>query len=154
MIKGMTVDDLLQDAIYQPSPRTDTYFSSLAFLEEHIGRDAVESYAKQHPSRSHHAFADLSWWAMGETYPAFTLPTEALPRLWLAQAKYAVANDYMPSNFHEWAIAILEWFDVERYRKAHGISEAEYQAMSADLNVVTEALRSYPKDKLAKPWPD
>ncbi len=154
MITGMKVDDLLQESIYQSGEREETYFNNLAFLDKHISEQAVAEYARQNPSRAGHAFADLLWWVMDEAYPAFSRPTEALPRLWLARAKYALANDYLPLNFYEWAVAILEWFDLERYRKSHRLNEQEYSAMANDLQIVLDGLHAYPREKLAEPWPE
>jgi hypothetical protein len=90
---------------------------------------------------------------MDEAYPAFFRPTGALPRLWLARAKYALANDYLPLKFHQWAVRILEWFGLERYSKAHRLKAKEYSAMASDLQVVIDGLRCYPREKLAEPWP-
>ncbi len=154
MVQGMKVQDLLQDGIYQPGNIRGTYFHNLAFLEEHLGAEALADYAVLHPSRADSAFPDLFWWTMSESYPAFRLPTEALPRVWLAHAKYAIAHDYLPSNFYDWALAILEWFDLERYRQAHQLQLHEYEAIAADLKSVVAKLATYPKDKLRPAWPE
>lgn len=144
MIEGMNVTDVLRESVYGPAEHRDTYFSSLSFLQKHVSEAAVKEHAEHNPSRAHSAFGDLLPWAVDESYPAFAQPTEARPTLRLAYAKYAVANDYLPVNFHQWALAILEWLDLRRYREAHKISKGEYEAMATDLKSVLAKLKAYP----------
>lgn len=74
-----------------------------------------------------------------------------LPCYWLDLGKRALKWDFVPEDFHQWAVPILSSFDLERYRSAYQVPDAEYEAMARDLPVVLEGLKNYPKEKLAPP---
>lgn len=72
-----------------------------------------------------------------------------MPIWWLAWSKSMLKWDYIPSNFQPWALAVLEWFDLERYHQAYHLSQEEYDAIKHDLPLVIDGLKRYPAEKLA-----
>ncbi len=155
MIQHISVQDLLQESVYEGT-RTGTYFDDLSFLESHAGAQAVADYVSMNPSRASTAAADLLWWTMDQAYPFFCRATEILPRHWLAHSMYAydTITCLLTTTIGRLALAILSWFDLDRYRISHSLDGREYDLMSQDLTSVLDQLESYPKERLAAPWPE
>lgn len=59
--------------------------------------------------------------------------TCTMPIFWLVWSKSMLQWDYLPSDFSLWALAILEWFDLDRYNAAYHLPEGEYNAIKHDL---------------------
>jgi hypothetical protein len=56
-------------------------------------------------------------------------------------------NRFMPEIFRDYAIPILQWFDVKKYRIAYDLSQDEYDEICEDLKQVLPMLENYPKEK-------
>ena len=81
----------------------------------------------------------------------FTAKLTRIFRLHGCSIAKSLGVDHVPINFHPWALAILEHFDLERYHAAYHLPRDEYEAIARDLPVVLEGLRNYPVEKLAAP---
>lgn len=85
---------------------------------------------------------------------AFNEISSILPLVWLSYSKRLLSSDYIPSDFCVWALAILEWFDLDRYNVTYHLPEEEFTAIKNDLPLVISQLKNYPKERFAPPIGD
>lgn len=162
MFKNMVVNDLLMGKIYEfPcreayqycgdkriwGPTNESLYLEVIDWIDRLFKDVI-SIDEHNPLFS---VNDDFWWIINEAYKTYFEPNPDLPTYWLAIAKWALKIDYIPSNFYEWALPILEWFDLDRWAEAYHPQQDEYEAIKRDLAFVLAGLKSYPKDRLAPP---
>lgn len=80
--------------------------------------------------------------------------TCTMPIFWLIWSKSMLQWDYLPSDFSKGALAILEWFDLDRYNATYHLPEEEFTAIKNDLPLVISQLKNYPKERFAPPIGD
>ena len=142
------LDDLLGDEIYLFPQRKVVYFDLLVFYKRLFDSDwRLAERASYTPER----ISDIFWWGMNESWEFYCKVNVNLPVAWLGVAKKALEWDHVPVNFHPWALAVLEHFDLERYHAAYHLPRDEYEAIAHDLPIVLEGLCNYPMEKLAAP---
>ena len=148
MFPASSLNDLLGEGVYGFSEREAVYLAAVKFCDDIFDSEwrlaERDSYT---PEQVSHIF----WWVMNEAWDVYCQVNANLPIAWLSITKKALEWDHVPINFHPWALAILEHFDLERYHAAYHLPRDEYEAIAHDLPVVLEGLRNYPAEKLAAP---
>ena len=140
MFPNTTIEELTSDGLYQFEQTKPVY---LALMEYYA---ALFDYAK---AQERWKDADpemrtgILWWVMNEGWKSYGTLNPDVPVRWLAISKRALQLDHMPSNFHPWALAILERFDLPRYQAAYHQPPEEYEAIAHDLPIVLQGLRNY-----------
>jgi hypothetical protein len=148
MFPHTQLTDLCSDAVYQFAERKPLYLELLKYFSDLFDyKQALEQW-KQFDQLDKN---ENLWWVMNEGWKTYGTVNTDVPIAWLAMAKRAVQWNHIPSNFHPWALAILEHFDLERYQAAYHMPAEEYEAVARDLPVVLQGLRDYPKDRFAPP---
>lgn len=148
MFPNTTIDELTSDQVYEFGQTKSVY---LALLEYYANLfDYPNAQARWNRADPEMRSGKL-WWVMNEAWEEFGKVNPNLPLAWLGTAKRALQLDHMPSNFHPWALAILERFDLARYQAAYHLPPEEYEAIARDLPVVLQGLREYPPEKLGPP---
>jgi hypothetical protein len=161
MFQDIKVQDVLLDAVYHPVDKLSnpwntriTYDRVLAGLEEDLSPKAVQSFRDQTCPGEPLAqvAASLLAFAINEGPAGYCRATPALPLNWIGLTKFALLHNYLPSNFYTWSRAILEWFDLDRYRHAHQLRDEEYDLIKSDLQAVLSQLQHYSPSKLQPAW--
>lgn len=148
MFPNVNLVDLCSDAVYQFAERKPLYLELLKYFSDLFDyRQALERWRR---------FDELDknenlWWVMNEGWVYYGTLNPDLPIRWLAISKRALQWDHVPSNFHPWALAILESFDLPRYQAAYHMPAEEYETVARDLPVVLQGLHDYPKERFAPP---
>ncbi|MBB5020414.1 hypothetical protein HNQ59_003733 [Chitinivorax tropicus] len=148
MFPNASIEELTSEEVYAYVDCKSVYLALLQYysdLYDYPRAKAVLAEADADMLNDH------LWWIMNEAWKEYGTLNPAVPYRWLAIAKHALHWNHMPSNFHRWAMAILEKFDLERYQAAYHLPEAEYAAMKQDLPIVLEGLRQFPPEKFAPP---
>jgi hypothetical protein len=148
MFPNTTIAELTSDAIYQFESREPVYLQLLTYYERLF--DYPKEVARWSTASANNKNENF-WWVVNEAWAEYGTPNPDVPIRWLAIAKRALHWNHMPSNFHPWALAILEAFDLPRYQAAYGMQSDEYEAVASDLPIVLEGLRNWPRDQLAPP---
>lgn len=148
MFPNANLEDLCSDAVYQFAERKPLYLELLKYFSNLFDQTYVRETWKYSPPPDR---GDDLWWVMNEGWTSYSTVNPYVPLCWLATTKRALQWDHMPSNFHPWALAILESFDLPRYQAAYHMAEDEYEAVARDLPMVLQGLRDYPKEKFAPP---
>lgn len=148
MFPGVKVESLLKGDVYLFPERDDIYLKFLKYFIDLY--DYPRAITVWNQSTDEERSGRL-WRIVNEAWESYSKINENLPVIWLATAKKALEWDHMPVNFHPWALAILEHFDLERYHAAYHLPRDEYEAIAHDLPIVLEGLRNYPTEKLAAP---
>jgi len=148
MFPNTTIEELTSDEVYQFGQTKPVYLALLEYYAALFDK----AYAREDWARvSHEGRNHKFWWVMNESWKSYGTTNPDVPVRWLAIAKRALQLDHMPSNFHPWALAILEKFDLPRYQAAYHLPPEEYQAVARDLPVVLQGLRDYPPERFAPP---
>jgi len=148
MFPNVKLQDLCSDEVYQFAEREPLYLELLKYFSDlYDYRQAVERWSRFGPIQR----TGNLWWVMNEGWLYYGTINPDLPIRWLAISKRALQWDHVPSNFHPWALAILESFDLQRYQAAYHMPAEEYEAVARDLPVVLQGLRDYPKERFAPP---
>ena len=148
MFPNTTIDELTSDKIYQFEQTQPIYLALMDYYSALFDKE----YARQDWARfSMNGRNDKLWWVINEAWEEFGKVNPNLPVAWLGTAKRALQLDHMPSNFHPWALAILEKLDLSRYQAAYHLPPEEYNAIARDLPIVLQGLRDYPPEKFAPP---
>ena len=148
MFPNTSIEELTSDKVYQLSHARPLYLELLRYYEKLFDYPKALVRWEQFDAE---AKTENMWWTMNEGWESFCKLNPELPIHWLAQAHRALYWDHIPSNFHPWALAILEKFDLDRYQVAYHLPDEEYQAIARDLPVVLEGLRNYPPEKFGPP---
>lgn len=148
MFPHAKLTDLCSDAVYQFAERKPLYLELLKYFSDLFDyKQALEQW-KQFDQQDKN---ENLWWVMNEGWRSYGTVRPNMPLHWLGIAKRALQWNHIPSNFHPWALAILEHFDLARYQAAYHMPAEEYEAVARDLPVVLQGLRDYPKDRFAPP---
>ncbi|MDW5415701.1 hypothetical protein R6242_03845 [Iodobacter sp. CM08] len=154
MFPSVDVNEFCSDVIYQFGDCKPLYLALTEYYKALYDSGSYEERIAEQ-ERGHEFRQDMYcssfWWVINEAWESYGKLNPAIPMRWLAISKRALQWDYMPSNFHPWALAILESFDLPRYQAAYHLPLDEFTAIEQDLPVVLEGLRNYPKEKLAEP---
>lgn len=148
MFPHTQLTDLCSDAVYQFAERKPLYLELLEYYSRVFDSKWRQ---KERASYSPDHITGLFWWVMNEGWKSYGTMRPNMPLHWLGIAKRALQWNHVPSNFHPWALAILEHFDLQRYQAAYHMPAEEYEAVARDLPVVLQGLRDYPKDRFAPP---
>jgi hypothetical protein len=148
MFPNVKVDDLCSDAVYQFSERRPVYLELLSYYSDLFDYpQAIDRWKRLSPIGR----TEQLWWVMNEAWTSYGTLRPNHPLHWLAITKRALQWKHLPSNFHPWALRILESFDLPRYQAAYHMPADEYEAVARDLPVVLRALREWPVEQLAPP---
>ncbi|MDW5415702.1 hypothetical protein R6242_03850 [Iodobacter sp. CM08] len=147
MFPCSSILELTSDEIYSFSSCDPDYLELLKYYSSLFDYSAMNQLVYE----GVFSYEYLFWWGINEEWEAYGRINPAIPMRWLAISKRALQWDYMPSNFHPWALAILESFDLPRYQAAYHLPLDEFTAIEQDLPVVLKGVRNYPKEKLAAP---
>ncbi|NHQ85214.1 hypothetical protein HA050_03700 [Iodobacter sp. HSC-16F04] len=147
MFPCSSIDDLTSDDVYLFNSCNPVYLELLKCYSSIFDYDVMNELVDEEVFN----YGYLFWWVINETWELYGKINPAIPMRWLAISKRALQWDYMPGNFHPWALAILESFDLPRYQAAYHLPLDEFTAIEQDLPVVLEGLRNYPKENLAEP---
>ncbi|RKT50737.1 hypothetical protein DFR40_2664 [Azonexus fungiphilus] len=148
MFPNTSIEELTSDRIYQFDSTTPVYLALMAYYAEIFDYPkAQERWERADPERR----SSKLWWVMNESWKSYGTVRPNTPIHWLAISKRALQLDHVPSNFHPWALAILDSFDLPRYQAAYQLPLEEYAAIAQDLPQVLDGLRHYPQEKLAPP---
>jgi hypothetical protein len=148
MFPNTTIEELTSNKVYQFAQTKSVYLALLEYYAALFDEPwAKENWASADPELR----SGKLWWVINEAWEEFCKVNPNLPLAWLATAKRALQLDHMPSNFHPWALAILEKFDLPHYQAGYRLPPEEYQAIAHDLPLALQGLRSYPPEKFAPP---
>jgi hypothetical protein len=148
MFPNASIEELCSDKIYQFDTTTPVYLALMAYYAEIFDYPkAQERWKRADPELR----SSKLWWVMNESWKSYGTVRPNTPIHWLAISKRALQLDHVPCNFHPWALAILEKFDLPRYQAAYHLPPEEYEAIARDLPQVLEGLHHYPPEKLAPP---
>ena len=148
MFPNTTVAELTSCAIYGFASREPMYLRLLAYYAALFDKPhATKRWATASAANKNENF----WWVVNEEWAQYGTVNPNVPIRWLAISKRALHWNHLPSNFHPWALAILDAFDLPRYQAAYNMPPDEYEAVARDLPVVLKGLREYPPDRLAPP---
>lgn len=148
MFPNINLEELNSNAIYEFSSRTPLYLQLLKYFEDLFDYPkAIEQWKEFGPMDKN----ENLWWVMNEGWASYGTVNPDLPIRWLAISKRALHWNHVPGNFHSWALAILESFDLERYNAAYHLPAEELKAVAQDLPVVLSGLRGYPRENFAPP---
>jgi hypothetical protein len=148
MFPNTTIEELTGDAVYEFAERTPIYLELLDYYAQLYDYPFMQERWK---CMDVNGRTGTFWWVMNEAWAEYGTVNPDVPLRWLAISKRALQWRHMPSNFHPWALAILESFDLPRYQKVYQLPAEEYAAVSSDLPVVLKGLREYPKDQFTPP---
>ena len=148
MFPEVRLSDVLVDQIYGFSGRKPLYIEFLRYFIDLY--DYPRAIAVWSQSTDEERSGRL-WRIVNEAWESYSKINENLPVIWLATAKKALEWDHVPINFHPWALAILEHFDLDCYHAAYHLPRDEYEAIARDLPIVLEGLRNYPTERLTAP---
>lgn len=148
MFPNSSLEELTSDEVYKFESTKPIYFALLKYFSDLYDYPFMqERWSQADPEER----SGRMWWFMNEGWRTYSEVNPDLPIAWLATAKRALYWDHVPSNFHPWALTILEKFDLPRYQSVYKLPAEEYEAIARDLPVVLQGLRDYPHDKLAPP---
>lgn len=148
MFPNTSIEELTSDRIYQFDSTTPVYLALMAYYADLFDyRQKKARWQKYSPEVK----TESLWWVMNESWKSYGTVRPNTPIHWLAISKRALQLDHVPSNFHPWALAILDSFDLPRYQAAYQLPLEEYAAIAQDLPQVLDGLRHYPQEKLAPP---
>ncbi|EWS65850.1 hypothetical protein KBW71_05910 [Hydrogenophaga aromaticivorans] len=148
MFPNTTIDELTSDQVYAFGLTDPVYLEVL----EYYAAMFDDLHSRERWSRSDpETRSGKLWWVMNGGWKAYGTLNPNVPVCWLAISKRALQLDHMPSNFHPWALGILEKFDLARYQAAYHLPPEEYEAIARDLPVVLQRLREYPPEKFGPP---
>ena len=148
MFPNASIEALTSDKVYEFGSTKPVYLALLKYFSDlHDYPRAERVWRESTPDER----SDSMWWVMNEGWGQYGTVNPDIPVRWLAISQRALYWDHVPSNFHPWALAILEKFDLPRYQAAYKLPPEEYEAIARDLPVVLQGLRDYPRDKLAPP---
>jgi hypothetical protein len=148
MFPNTSLDELTSDKVYEFKKADFLYLTVLKYYSQLYDYPLQENWWKDYSQEKR---SGRIWWTMNEAWAEYGTLNPNIPYRWLSIAKRALYWDHLPSNFHPWALAILEKFDLPRYQAAYQFPAEEYEAMARDLPDVLQGLRNYPLDKLAPP---
>lgn len=148
MFPNTTIEELTSDQVYEFDATTPVYLALMDYYATLFDKE----YARQDWARFSMATrSENIWWVINEGWKSYGTVRPNTPIHWLAISKRALQLDHMPSNFHPWALAILEKFDLPRYQAAYHLPPEEYNAIAHDLPIVLQGLRAYPPEKFTPP---
>lgn len=148
MFPNTTIEELTSDRVYQFGSTTPVY---LALMDYYAKLFDYPHFQERWKCSDLDMRTGKLWWVINEGWKSYGTIRPNTPIHWLAISKRALQLDHMPSNFHPWALAILEKFDLLRYQAAYHLPPEEYDAIARDLPVVLQGLRDYPLERLAPP---
>lgn len=148
MFPNTTIDELTSDKVYAFGQTKPMYLALLEYYANLFDYpNAQARWSRADPEMR----SGKLWWVMNEGWKSYGTLNPDVPICWLSISKRALQLDHMPSNFHPWALAILERFDLARYQAAYHLPPEEYEAIARDLPVVLQGLREYPPEKFGPP---
>lgn len=148
MFPNTSIEELTSDQVYQFDSTTPVYLALMAYYADLFDYPQEQARWQKY---SPEVKTESLWWVMNESWKSYGTVNPDVPLRWLAISKRALQLDHVPSNFHPWALAILENFDLPRYQAAYHLPPEEYEAIAQDLPQVLEGLHHYPPEKLAPP---